>query len=207
MKFPSRGLYAITQTEGKSSDTIINEVASSINGGACIIQYRDKQATDQQAFYCATKLQALCKLHKVPLIINDDVELAYRINADGVHLGKDDGSIALARKRLGLNTIIGLSCYNNIDLALNAVSEGADYVAFGRFFPSTSKPLAAPADLETLALAKKQIKVPIVAIGGILPENGQQLLDCGADILAVIGGIFAHNPEQSALKYQKLFNL
>ncbi len=205
MKFPSRGLYAITKTEEKTSDSLIAEVASAIKGGACIIQYRDKLATDQQAFYCATKLQALCKQHKIPLIINDDVELACRVNADGVHLGKDDGSIALARKRLGLNAIIGLSCYNNIDLAKNAASEGADYVAFGRFFPSTSKPLAAPADVETLTLAKKQIKVPIVAIGGILPENGQQLLDYGADILAVIGGVFAHDPEQSAFKYQKLF--
>ena len=204
MTFPTRGLYAITQTDGKSSDTVIQDVYSAIKGGASVIQYRDKNPED--AVYLAKQLLNLCKQHNVPLLINDDAELAHRIGADGVHIGKDDGGIASARKILGSKAIIGISCYNDINIALQAEANGVDYVAFGRFFPSTSKPLAAPAQIETLQQAKKQIKLPIVAIGGILPDNGEQLLTAGADILAVIGGIFEHNPEQSAQSYMKLFN-
>ena len=204
MTFPTRGLYAITQTDGKSSDTVIQDVYSAIKGGASVIQYRDKNPED--AVYLAKQLLNLCKQHNVPLLINDDAELAHRIGADGVHIGKDDGGIASARKILGSKAIIGISCYNDINIALQAEANGVDYVAFGRFFPSTSKPSAAPAQIETLQQAKKQIKLPIVAIGGILPDNGEQLLTAGADILAVIGGIFEHNPEQSAQSYMKLFN-
>jgi len=123
-----------------------------------------------------------------------------------VHLGQTDGNIAQARKQLGQNAIIGVSCYNSLELAITAETEGANYVAFGRFFPSTSKPLAAPAQLQTLHQAKAKLNVPIVAIGGILPENGQSLLKAGADLLAVIGGLFDHEPEQSARAYQELFN-
>ncbi|NOR70197.1 MAG: thiamine phosphate synthase [Methylomarinum sp.] len=204
MTFPTCGLYAITQTDRKSSDTVIQDVYSAIKGGASVIQYRDKNPED--AVYLAKQLLNLCKQHNVPLLINDDAELAHRIGADGVHIGKDDGGIASARKILGSKAIIGISCYNDINIALQAEANGVDYVAFGRFFPSTSKPLAAPAQIETLQQAKKQIKLPIVAIGGILPDNGEQLLTAGADILAVIGGIFEHNPEQSAQSYMKLFN-
>ena len=204
MTFPTRGLYAITQTDGKSSDTVIQDVYSAIKGGASVIQYRDKNPED--AVYLAKQLLNLCKQHDVPLLINDDAELAHRIGADGVHIGKDDGGIASAREILGSKAIIGISCYNDINIALQAEANGVDYVAFGRFFPSTSKPLAAPAQIETLQQAKKQIKLPIVAIGGILPDNGEQLLTAGADILAVIGGIFEHYPEQSAQSYMKLFN-
>ena len=140
------------------------------------------------------------------LAINDNAELAHQIGADGVHIGKDDGGIAHARKILGNKAIIGLSCYDDINTALQAEKNGVDYVAFGRFFPSTSKPLALPAHIETLMLAKKQIKLPIVAIGGILPDNGAQLISAGADVLAVIGGIFENNPEQSAHSYMNLFS-
>lgn len=204
MKFPPNGLYAITQTKGKSCATIIEEVSSAIKGGANVIQYRDKNPID--AVYLANELLRLCKRNNIPLIINDNVELAQHIGANGVHIGKDDGGISAARKRLGSKAIIGISCYDDIDIALNAESEGVDYVAFGRFFPSQSKPLAAPAHMETLRLAKKTIKVPIVAIGGILPENGSQLLNAGADILAVIGGVFDQTPEQSANNYRHLFD-
>ncbi|KAF3980915.1 MAG: thiamine phosphate synthase [Methylococcales symbiont of Hymedesmia sp. n. MRB-2018] len=206
MKFPTSGLYAITQTEGKKLATIVQEVAAAIKGGAGVIQYRDKTATTIDRLNCATALQTLCHTYAIPLLINDDVELALKVKADGVHLGKNDGSIAASRKRLGNKAIIGLSCYNDINLAKKAEFEGANYVAFGRFFPSASKPLALPAQQETLRLAKKMIQVPIVAIGGILPNNGQQLLDNGADVLAVIGGIFDHAAEQSALNYQTLFS-
>lgn len=206
MKFPASGLYAITQTEGKTTAAIIEEVASAINGGASIIQYRDKDKENQtQQLSRAEQLLSLCQQHQVPLIINDDADLALAIGADGVHIGKDDGGIARAREKLGPEAIIGLSCYDDLTLALQGQLAGADYVAFGRFFPSSTKPLASPAHIETLQLAKQQINLPIVAIGGILPENGKALLDAGADVLAVIDGLFAHAPEQSALTYQKLF--
>ena len=203
MRFPAHGLYAITQTHNKSGDTIINEVEAAIRGGAVIVQYRDKNPTD--ALFLAIELVKICHKHKVPLIINDDVELAASAGADGVHIGKEDGAIAHARKRLGTDAIIGVSCYNFVEQALDAQGQGATYVAFGRFFPSSSKPLAAPAKIETLQQAKLALKIPIVAIGGILPENGAELLAAGADLLAVIGGLFESQPERSARAYQALF--
>jgi thiamine-phosphate pyrophosphorylase len=207
--FPARGLYAITQTQNnqtkhKSVDVLFEEVVAVIRGGAVVIQYRDKNPTD--APFIARELVKICHQHDVPLIINDDVGLAILSKADGVHLGKDDGEIIEARKRLGNAAIIGVSCYNSIERALAAQAFGATYVAFGRFFPSASKPLAVPADMATLRKAKKGLHLPIVAIGGILPENGGQLLAAGADLLAVIGGVFNHAPEQSASAYQRLFN-
>jgi thiamine-phosphate pyrophosphorylase len=205
MRFPARGLYAITQTDNKSGDTIINDVISAIKGGAVIVQYRDKNPLD--AVFLASELVKICHQHQVPLIINDDVELAARVGADGVHIGKEDGAIAQARKRLGADAIIGVSCYNFVEQALDAQNQGATYVAFGRFFPSTSKPLAAPAHIETLRQAKLLLTLPIVAIGGILPENGAPLLAAGADFLAVIGGLFESQPEQSARAYQALFDV
>ncbi|PPD50902.1 MAG: thiamine phosphate synthase [Methylobacter sp.] len=202
---PTRGLYAITQPDNKTTDALLDEVAAAIRGGAVIVQYRDKNPIDAVA--TAAKLLELCRQQAVPLIINDNIELAASIGADGVHLGQTDGNISQARKQLGQNAIIGVSCYNSLELAITAEAEGASYVAFGRFFPSTSKPLAAPAQLQNLHQAKATLKLPIVAIGGILPENGQSLLEAGADLLAVIGGLFDSEPEQSARAYQRLFDL
>ena len=207
--FPVRGLYAITQTQDnhtkhKSAAVLFEEVAAVIRGGAVVIQYRDKNPAN--ALFVARELVKVCHHQDVPLIINDDVELAILSKADGVHLGKDDGEIIEARKRLGSAAIIGVSCYNSMERALNAQALGATYVAFGRFYASSTKPLAAPADIDTLRKAKAVIHVPIVAIGGILPENGGQLLAAGADLLAVIGGVFDHEPEQSASAYQRLFD-
>ncbi len=204
MNFPTSGLYAITQTEEKNCDTIIQEVSLALKGGISILQYRDKKPDD--AAYLAKELLSLCKQYNVPLLINDNADLAKLIGANGVHLGKDDGDIVSIRKQLGSKSIIGISCYNDLASAVNAQNKGADYVAFGRFFPSSSKPLAAPARVETLQQAKNKIQIPIVAIGGILPGNGGELLTAGADILAVIGGIFSHNPEQSTKDYLKLFS-
>lgn len=204
MKFPTMGLYAITQTENKCGEQVIAEVAAAIKGGAVAIQYRDKNPFD--AVYLSTELLKLCRLHQVPLLINDDIELAVNIGADGVHLGKKDGTIKQARKWLGSKAIIGVSCYNDIKYAQEAEKEGANYVAFGRFYPSSSKPLATPAKLKILKQAKTSLSIPIVAIGGILPENGERLLTAGADLLAVIGGVFTEDIEQSTYAYQSLFN-
>lgn len=204
IKFPDSGLYAITQTANKSPDTIINEVVAAIKGGTVIVQYRDKKPVD--ALYLARELVKICHQHNVPLLINDDIELAALVGADGVHLGREDGAVIQARKQLGRKAIIGVSCYDFVEKAIAAQAQGATYAAFGRFFPSSSKPLAAPAHIETLRQAKRALTIPIVAIGGILPENGGQLLAAGANLLAVIGGVFDHHPEQSARAYQALFN-
>ena len=204
MRFPLRGLYAITQTKNKTTDIIINEVIAAIKGGAVVVQFRDKEPLD--AIYLADQLVKVCHEYKVPLLINDDIELAIKVGADGVHIGREDGAISEARDRLGADAIIGVSCYNFVEQALDAQEQGATYVAFGRFFPSSSKPLAAPAELDTLRKAKFLLDIPIVAIGGILPENGGSLLTAGADLLAVIGGLFETQPEQSARAYQALFN-
>lgn len=204
IKFPATGLYAITQTANKSGDTIINEVAAAVKGGAVVVQYRDKNPTD--APFVVRELVKICHRHNVPLLINDDIELAALVGADGVHLGREDGAVTQARKQLGDEAIIGVSCYNFVEQAIAAQAQGATYAAFGRFFPSSSKPLAAPAQIETLRQAKLALTIPIVAIGGILPDNGAPLLAAGADLLAVIGGIFDDQPEQSARAYQALFS-
>lgn len=204
MRCPVRGLYAITQTGQKTIDAVLDEVAAAIRGGAVVVQYRDKNPID--APLLAGELVKLCHRQQVPLIVNDDIGLAEQVGAAGVHLGKGDGDIAVARKRLGSRAIIGISCYNSLERALAAQQQGADYVAFGRFFPSNSKPLAAPAELATLQQAKQELTLPIVAIGGILPGNGERLLAAGAGLLAVIGGLFDDGrPEQAAFTYQALF--
>jgi len=203
MLFPRSGLYAITQTDRKSAAQVLTEVEQAIKGGAVVIQYRDKNRDRHPEL--AEKILWLCREYTIPLLINDDINLAASIGADGVHLGKHDGDIDSARQRLGEQAIIGVSCYNDLSLAIAAAQQGATYVAFGRFFPSSSKPLASPAQLETLQQAKAVLSLPIVAIGGILPENGASLLAAGADMLAVIGGIFSNQPEQAARAYQPLF--
>lgn len=206
MKFPNSGLYAITRThtEFNSEQQLLTEVSAAIRGGATVIQYRDKNAIHAVQF--ARALIQLCHAQTIPLIINDNIELAKNVGADGVHLGKEDSDIMQARALLGNDSIIGVSCYNSIERALLAQTQGASYVAFGRFFPSNSKPLAAPAQRDTLIQAKTVLNIPIVAIGGILPDNGADLLTAGANLLAVIGGLFNHNnTEIAARAYQHLF--
>jgi thiamine-phosphate pyrophosphorylase len=205
MKLATRGLYAITRTHREfiTKNQLLAEVSAVIRGGAVVVQYRDKDCTQAEEF--ALALVKLCHAHHIPLIINDSAELAKAVGADGVHLGKEDGAIAQARALLGEQAIIGVSCYNDVNRAINAQAQGASYVAFGRFFPSNSKPLAAPAQLDTLQQAKQKIHLPIVAIGGILPSNGISLLEAGADLLAVIGGLYEAEPEMSARSYSALF--
>lgn len=203
MSFPGSGIYAITKTENKTAEQVLADVSAAIKGGVSVLQYRDKQPVD--AVYLAGALKELCHAHNIPFIINDQLELAKHIGADGVHIGQQDSELTYARELLGSKVIIGVSCYDSVDLAIQAQQLSADYVAFGRFFPSSSKPLAAAAHIATLQQAKQAIKVPIVAIGGILPDNGAALLSAGADMLAIIGGLFTDSPYQSTLAYQALF--
>lgn len=202
--FPEQGLYAITPEDLSTIDALLNAVSAAIAGDAAVIQYRCKNAAERRAG--ASPLLELCRKAGVPLIINDDVELSAQIGADGVHLGKDDGDIALARRALGPQAIIGVSCYDSVERAMAAEQSGASYVAFGRFFPSRSKPNAPCARLETLTEARRRIRLPIVAIGGITADNGANLLRAGAALLAVIDGVFGSgDPKTAAARFQPLF--
>jgi thiamine-phosphate pyrophosphorylase len=206
MKPAGRGLYAITDTKLiHDTHQLVTAVEQTILGGAQLIQYRDKSTQRKQRRQQARALQAICGRYGIPLIINDDVELAAAIHADGVHLGKDDTSLQLARASLGDTAIIGVSCYNRLDLALQATQAGADYVAFGSFFPSSTKPAAVSADIPLLREAKQRLSVPIVAIGGITPNNSQALVDAGADFLAVINGVFANADVRRAAQSYSAF--
>ena len=202
----SRGLYAITDERPDAPRQLPVCVSEAIAGGASVIQYRNKQGDAQQRRQTAGALLQLCQQHHVPLIINDDVALAASVNADGVHLGKTDASLAQARQQLGPQAIIGVSCYNSLERAMRAAQAGADYVAFGRFFSSHSKPDAPPAEASLLRQARRQLQLPIVAIGGITPENGQALVAAGADLLAAIHGVFGQpDIEAAASAYAALF--
>ena len=200
------GLYAITDTEHLSSEEMLHKTEEILRAGANLLQYRNKQADQNTRLTEARQLVDLCKQFAVPLIINDDIALAMKVDADGVHLGKNDLSISVARVSLGNNAMIGVSCYNNLDRAKEAVMAGADYLAFGAFFPSPSKPDAIHAKPEIIGRAKQQFDLPVVAIGGITLENGQSLVDAGADMLAVISGIYAsETPFNTTRKYVYLF--
>jgi len=154
------------------------------------LQYRNKTAGAVLRLEQAWALRDLTHEFSVPLVINDDVLLAQQVGADGVHLGGEDGSLADARSVLGKDKLIGLSCYNRLELARQAVRQGADYVAFGSFFSSTVKPDAVAASADLLRQARREIALPLVAIGGITAGNGRQLLEAGADALAVISAVF-----------------
>jgi len=202
-----RGLYAITDNILIKKDKFIATVEQALQGGAAVIQYRDKNTPFDDKVLQALELSALCRQYHVPLIINDDVKLAKQIDADGVHLGKDDGTIATAREFLGKHSIIGVSCYNQLDLAQQAVQAGANYIAFGRFFPSHTKPNAVLASPDLLIAARQLFSCPIVAIGGITPENAEPLVAAGADCLAVIHGIFGQTQVRvAAQNYAQLYS-
>ncbi len=199
-----QGLYAITAPELISSERLIFSVEQAILGGTQILQYRNKQASESEKLQQASQISQLCRQHQVCFIINDDPQLAKAVNADGVHVGKEDGKIADARSLLGDQAIIGVSCYNRLDNAESAIAQGADYVAFGRFFPSKTKPNALQADLKLLEQAHQQLNVPIVAIGGIKRDNAQELIKRGADSIAVINELF-HN-EQEVCSTARMFS-
>jgi thiamine-phosphate pyrophosphorylase len=204
LPFPPRGLYAVTLESYPDARTLAEAVAAAIRGGAAVVQYRAKSARDPEAE--AAAVLAACRAAGVPLIVNDDLDLAARIGADGVHLGRHDAPLGEARRVLGEAAIVGVSCYDSVDLAVAAEAAGASYVAFGCFFPSRTKPAAPPARLEVLAEAKRRVRVPVVAIGGITAENGGALLAAGADLLAVVGGVFgADDPEAAAWRFRALF--
>jgi thiamine-phosphate pyrophosphorylase len=204
---PSGGLYAIADSTLHSGAALEQAVSRAIAGGARIIQYRDKSEDADRRRAEATMLVRICRRHSVPMIVNDDVELALLCDADGVHVGRNDTDLLAARSRLGSSAIIGVSCYNRIELAKAAQRNGADYVAFGSMFSSTTKPDATRCEIATVESARGCIHLPIVAIGGITPQNGGILLDAGVDLLAVVRGVFGHDaPGAAARRYAQLFS-
>ncbi|MDO9054878.1 MAG: thiamine phosphate synthase [Gallionella sp.] len=198
------GLYAIAPEEPDTAE-LLRRVRLALQGGARVLQYRNKLGNAALRLEQAKALRVLTRECGVPLIINDDAALAGQVDAEGVHLGGEDGSVVAARTVLGSGKIIGVSCYNRLSLAHQAVSQGADYVAFGAFFASATKPDAQGATLELLRQARNEIKLPLVAIGGITIENGASVLAAGADALAVISALF--DAEDILSVAQRLANL
>ena len=183
------GLYAVTP-DLQDTALLIGKTRAILAAGARLVQYRNKVADDDLRREQASALCRLCRQHGAALIINDHVEIALAVDADGVHIGMDDTSLPAARARLGHAKIIGVSCYDDLQRARIATSQGADYVACGSFFASTVKPGAVRAPLALLREARQQTGLPVVAIGGITVANSRQLLDAGADALAVISSLY-----------------
>jgi thiamine-phosphate pyrophosphorylase len=203
-----RGLYAITDRQLLADGRLLPYVEAALKGGARLLQYRDKSADDARRLREAEALRELCNRYGAALIINDDAELAARLGV-GLHLGQGDGSLAVARALLGRQAIIGATCHAQLPLAEQAVREGASYVAFGRFFDSTTKPGAPLATPELLTDARSRLSQPIVAIGGITLENAPALIAQGASMVAVVHGLFgaasAAEVEQRARAFSALF--
>jgi thiamine-phosphate pyrophosphorylase len=183
------GLYAVTPAT-PDTDWLNARVEAVLAGGARVVQYRNKSADRQLRHRQAGSLLGLCRAYRALLIVNDDVGLAREVDADGVHLGRADQPLAEARAALGAGKLIGVSCYDSLARALAARQLGADYVAFGSFFPSSVKPEAVRAPVELLRAARAALELPIVAIGGVTPDNGGALIEAGADGLAVISALF-----------------
>ncbi|MFA5172624.1 MAG: thiamine phosphate synthase [Sulfuriferula sp.] len=199
------GLYAITRETDNTAELLL-DVAAVLRGGASVVQYRDKSGDIARQHEQASELLSLCHQFSVPLIINDSLRLADLVGADGIHIGRDDGAIREARLILGADKIIGVSCYQSIELALKAQTAGADYVAFGSFFPSSTKPDAPLAEMTLLQQATHQIHIPIVAIGGITLDNASSLIDAGADAIAVISALFeSEDAAATARQFADLF--
>lgn len=189
------GLYAITDSRLIAPGELTRAVEAALRGGATMVQYREKRAPDTTRLSQARDLAAVCRNAGVPLIINDDPSLAKRSGAAGVHLGQQDGDPVAARQLLGDEALVGVTCHGRIELAAKAAKAGADYLAFGRFYPSGSKPEAPEAEPGVLTQARR-LQLPLTAIGGIDITNAEPLILAGADLLAVIGGLFAAPADQ-----------
>ena len=202
-----RGLYAITDSE-LLKGRLLPYVEAALKGGATLLQYRDKSSDDARRLREAEALRELCNRYGAALIINDDAELAARLGV-GLHLGQGDGSLSAARALLGRQAIIGGTCHAQLELAEAAAKEGVNYVAFGSFFNSTTKPGAPSADIALLTAAKAKVNLPIVAIGGVTLDNAPELIAHGASMVAVVHGLFgadsAAEVERRARAFSALF--
>ena len=199
------GLYAVTPDDADSV-RLAGRVSEALEGGVRIVQYRNKVADSALRREQAAALCALCRSYGAALIVNDDLEIAVAVNAHGVHLGSEDGSIAAARARLGPHKLLGATCYSSLENAERAIAEGADHIAFGSFFVSSVKPGAVRSSPSLLTEAKRKFNVPVVAIGGITQTNATQLINAGADSIAVISALFnAPDIARAAREFNALF--
>ncbi|EKT4565122.1 thiamine phosphate synthase [Pseudomonas putida] len=199
-----RGLYAITDSQ-LLAGRFLSHVEAALEGGVCLLQYRDKSDDAARRLREAEGLMKLCERYGTQLLINDDAELAARLGV-GVHLGQTDGPLTPAHALLGRQAIIGSTCHASLELAAQAASEGASYVAFGRFFNSVTKPGAPAANVGLLEQARAQVKLPIAVIGGITLDNAAPLVAHGADLLAVIHGLFGADSAQEVTRRARAFN-
>ena len=201
----SSGIYLISDYKNLAIDDFLDKTEKILDIGISLFQFRDKNSKYEIKKSTALKLQTLCKKYNTLFIINDDVMLAKEISADGVQLGSNDMDIDMAREILS-DKIIGVSCYNNLEDAITAEIMGADYITLGSFFNSPTKPEARKITIDLLPIAKSKLNIPVVAIGGITPENGKQLVDNKADFLAIISGIYASTDIINSVKaYKNLF--
>src|SRR3990167_2062379 len=201
-----RGLYAITDPKLTPPQTMLQQVQAALAGGARIIQLRDKSSDRALRLRLAQQLRDLTARHDALLIINDDAELCRAVQADGVHLGQDDMTLVQARDLLGPDFIIGATCHGSVELAEQALRDGADYLAFGRFFASSTKPDALPADLALVGAFVRRCPLPTVAIGGITLNNAAPLLEAGFTMLAVVNDVFGQTDiEKRCRHYSQLF--
>ncbi|VVP38471.1 thiamine phosphate synthase [Pseudomonas fluorescens] len=199
-----RGLYAITDRQ-LLAGKLLEYVEAALEGGVTLLQYRDKSTDEARRLREAEALRDLCNRYKTQLIINDDAELAARLNV-GVHLGQTDGPLSPTRALLGSKAIIGSTCHAQLELAEQAAKEGASYVAFGRFFNSNTKPGSPTCSLELLDQARRTLHLPICAIGGITLENAAPLVAHGADLLAVVHGLFGAESPGEVTRRARAFN-
>lgn len=200
-----RGLYAITDSALMPGDQLFAKSEAVLRGGCAVLQYRCK-SRDASRLEAAKRLQALCHRYGALFMINDDADLARAVNADGLHIGQSDLALVEARRILGNKALIGVSCHADLSLALQAERQGASYVAFGRFFPSQTKPDAPAAPVQVLREARAQLHLPVVAIGGITRDNAPLLVQQGADMIAVIHELFAFDDvEVRARQLTRLF--
>ena len=208
MKSSISGLYIITDKKLIDRKNFLNTVESALKGGASLVQLREKDTDKLEILSLGKEMLSITKKYYVPLIINDYPEIAYEIGADGVHLGENDPDIKTARKILGDNKIIGVSCYNQIERGVRAVGEGADYIVFGTPYYTPTKPEREPTSLDTLLEARNKFTdIPMFAIGGIDESNAETIINTGVDGIAVITGIFgSDDPEKSARSLSSLFN-
>ncbi|HED34467.1 MAG TPA: thiamine phosphate synthase [Gammaproteobacteria bacterium] len=190
------GLYVITHEQLMPEQHFMQMAEASLAAGASILQYRDKSTDTAKRLEQAENLKKACHKHAAIFIINDDISLAKKIDADGVHLGREDLSVKEAREQLGTEKIIGVSCYNQISLAREAIDQKADYIAFGSFFNSSVKPDAAVASPNLITEIKKISDIPVCCIGGININNCKPLIESGADMLAVISEVFSSTDEK-----------
>ncbi|HET7152772.1 MAG TPA: thiamine phosphate synthase [Candidatus Kapabacteria bacterium] len=198
-------LYVITDERLIAREMFTVQVEHALCGGARWVQFREKHSSREERKRLGTELRTACDRYGAKLIVNDSPVLAKEIGADGVHLGKGDPSVEAARMLLGDEAIVGISCYNDLSLALEAERQGADYAAFGSFFPSQVKPGAVHAPLELLSKAKAALKIPVCCIGGIAPANVRELAVRGADMIAVCGAVFSMNdPQAAAEEFRKV---